>query len=727
MRKSESVVAGVRGSVAVMALLALTGLWGCGGSEGGTTQPETPRATTLTVSPSTSTLTFVGATADLGVNILDQNGKPLTGTVVTWVSETPTVATVSATGKVTAVANGTTTVRATSGSASGSSTITVQQAVSTLALVSGDAQSAIAGEALKETITVRAQDLGGAAVAGVAVTFTPDAGSGTVSAPTATTGTDGHASTTWTLGSAFGPQRLTAKAGNATRLVSANSLSPVPLADLVAAGPLQVTRSDPSTLDTVQVQATVRNDGNAGSGQAVVARLTLDGTEIATKSLGVLAAGAQQTVTFTVGPFAAGTHEVGFALDPAGAIEELNESNNALTRSVPVALQTLVTLGTMTGVGAVEGTELLYRLDLPAAANNLTVELSGGTGDVDLFMMQGTRPSDRDAYTGCQSGSPTTVERCQIGPASAGSYHILLHAFSTFSGTTMKIMLDGAVLPYNIEVVFINHGSASQDAAVTAAATQWMSLITTDVTDSDFSVQPLEADACVKGMPAVSDIVDDIRIYVSIDSIDGPLNVLGQAGPCVTRGLGHLPILGYMQFDSADLALLDQRGELLPVVLHEMGHVLGLGTIWGAGPYLHNPSLPSSAGADTYFDGPAAVAAFNAAGGSNYTKGAKVPVENSADEGSADAHWRETALGRELMTPFFNSGFPNPLSAITVRSLADLGYQVDASRAEAFSVPLSAPSPAPGVASPMLDLSGDVGNRPILVVDQKGRVIAIRR
>ena len=35
-----------------------------------------------------------------------------------------------------------------------------------------------------------------------------------------------------------------------------------------------------------------------------------------------------------------------------------------------------------------------------------------------------------------------------------------------------------------------------------------------------------------------------------------------------------------MQFDSDDLAALAAAGDLLPVVLHEMGHVLGIGTIW---------------------------------------------------------------------------------------------------------------------------------------------------
>ena len=40
-----------------------------------------------------------------------------------------------------------------------------------------------------------------------------------------------------------------------------------------------------------------------------------------------------------------------------------------------------------------------------------------------------------------------------------------------------------------------------------------------------------------------------------------------------------------MQFDSADLASLEAQGQLVNVILHEMGHVLGLGTIWtGQGP-----------------------------------------------------------------------------------------------------------------------------------------------
>ena len=392
-----------------------------------------------------------------------------------------------------------------------------------------------------------------------------------------------------------------------------------------------------------------------------------------------------------------------------------------------MVLQTLVQPGSLSGLGAVENVELLYRLDLPGAANNLTVELAGGTGDVDLFIKEGVRPSNRDAYNDCQSGSPTTTERCQLTGVTAGSYHILLHAFSTFSGTTMTISLDGAVLPFNIEVIFVDHGTEAQDAVFLEAAERWMAILPVDLPDSDFSAQPWPRATCLEGQPAVDDVVDDIRIYVSIDSIDGPSQVLARASPCVTRGLGNLPLLGLMEFDEDDMDGLAASGGLLPVVLHEMAHVLGLGTIWGVRGFLQNPSVPDNAGVDTYFDGAGAREAFNAAGGTSYTGGAIVPLENTADEGSADAHWRESVLRRELMTPFFNSGQVNPLSAITVRSMADLGYQVDVSQADVYSGSFSAPTPAPGIAGPVIDLRGDVASRRIISVDQKGRLVIRQR
>jgi hypothetical protein len=181
-----------------------------------------------------------------------------------------------------------------------------------------------------------------------------------------------------------------------------------------------------------------------------------------------------------------------------------------------------------------------------------------------------------------------------------------------------------------------------------------------------------------------------------------------------------------MTLDAADLASLEDNGDMLPVVLHEMGHILGIGSIWTHGGFLRNRSLPSTSGADTHFTGPLAIAAFDAAGGSDYTGGAKVPVANLADEGSSDSHWRESVLDNELMTPLFDSGIYNPLSAISLQSLADLGYTIDISQADSYSKVFSSPPRSVTTPRPVLDLGDDVRRGPVVVVDQKGRIIIIR-
>ena len=71
-------------------------------------------------------LMALGETVQLAATVLDQNGQPVTGAVVTWTSSDEAVATVSADGLVTGVGNGTATITARSGSAFAEIEITVR-------------------------------------------------------------------------------------------------------------------------------------------------------------------------------------------------------------------------------------------------------------------------------------------------------------------------------------------------------------------------------------------------------------------------------------------------------------------------------------------------------------------------------------------------------------------------------------------------------------------------
>ena len=162
-----------------------------------------------------------------------------------------------------------------------------------------------------------------------------------------------------------------------------------------------------------------------------------------------------------------------------------------------------------------------------------------------------------------------------------------------------------------------------------------------------------------------------------------------------------------------------------------MAHVLGFGTIWGEryANLLRNSSADEGDGADTHFVGELAIGAFDAAGGANYAGGEKVPVDNTGRPGSADGHWRESVLVSEVMTSEYDVG-QNPLSAITIQSMADLGYVVDVSQADDYTLPgagARALADRRCAAGQCIDLSNDIRRGPVVLVDSGGRITGVIR
>jgi hypothetical protein len=226
---------------------------------------------------------------------------------------------------------------------------------------------------------------------------------------------------------------------------------------------------------------------------------------------------------------------------------------------------------------------------------------------------------------------------------------------------------------YNITVRYVGDGAtARQRQAVAAAVARWQSVITGDVADISGSAP---ANSCFEGQPELNERIDDIVMYVDFKAIDGAGQILGEAGPCYIRNDGNLPLLGYLQLDLADLDKMERLGTLDAVVLHEMGHVLGIGTLWPA-----NALIAGAGGTDPRFTGIAAIDAYHALGGAD----ANVPVEDVGADGTRDGHWRETVFGNELMTGYI-SGATNPMSAMTIASLRDMGYNANTAAASTYS------------------------------------------
>ena len=290
---------------------------------------------------------------------------------------------------------------------------------------------------------------------------------------------------------------------------------------------------------------------------------------------------------------------------------------------------------------------------------------------------------------------------------------------------TFTVTVERPIMNFNIGVGFSPSVTASQERVFRSAVSYWQSALRfTEFPD----IAVNETLTCsARGVTANIDVgtIDDIGVIFAVADLDGERGTLAVARLCFIRSRDQSPLLGLTIFDRADIDLLAQAGNLREVAIHEIAHVLGFGLgPWFRSGLLRNPS-ETDPDADTHFSGARAIAAFNAAGGSDYS-GAKVPVENGGD----DSHWREEVLGHELMTPRATVGASNPPSAITLQAFADLGYYViDASHAESYRLP--EPSLAADVAVAaeqgveVLSFENDVEHGPIRVLDSSGQVVDV--
>jgi len=154
--------------------------------------------------------------------------------------------------------------------------------------------------------------------------------------------------------------------------------------------------------------------------------------------------------------------------------------------------------------------------------------------------------------------------------------------------------------------------------------------------------------------------VDDIVITAELGAIDGLYGVLGQAGPTALRTSSSLPATAQMKFDIADVDAMG-LATFADVVLHEMAHSLGVGSIWDRLGLVSNG----------LFTGANAVREYRAMGGTL----SGIPVEQDGGSGTAGSHWDEETFGNELMTGYIDAG-ENYFTAMSAASFADLGYVI---------------------------------------------------
>ena len=137
-------------AVAGIAVLALS----CGdGAVEPPPPPPTSVATSVTVSPGSATLTAIEETARFTAEVRDQNGQMMVGVAVAWASSDASVAAVDASGQVTAAANGSATITASAGTASGTAAVTVMQTADSVAVEPAAATLSVLGDTVRLAAT----------------------------------------------------------------------------------------------------------------------------------------------------------------------------------------------------------------------------------------------------------------------------------------------------------------------------------------------------------------------------------------------------------------------------------------------------------------------------------------------------------------------------------------------------------------------------------------------
>jgi adhesin/invasin len=568
-----------------------------------------------------------------------------------------------------------------------------------LAKDAGDNRTSTAGLPLPDPLpTVRVTDEYGNGVGDVPVTFEVISGGGSITGADPTTDAGGRAAVgSWTLGPDPGTNELTATvSGLPSVTFTATGLGGAANIEKVAGDGQSATVG--TAVDVAPTVKLTDSGGNPVEGQEVTFLVQAGGgsttNNVATSDADGLAA---------VGSWTLGT----------GAV------TNALTAQTdglaPVTFTATATAGPPTSVTVNDGdgqTGLVgYAVNIPPSVRVTDTYANPVAGVTVNFGVTGGGGSVTDATAASDDDGIATVGAWTLGAAPALN---TLDATAAGIGS-VAFNATGVAGAYDIEIRFLTSMTASQQQTFLDAAERWEELLYGELSNV---LLDIPAGSCGSNAPAMNETIDDLVIFATIEPIDGSGGTLGQAGPCYIRSSNKLTLLGRMRFDEADVPSLEASGRFDEVIVHEMGHVVGFGTIWPTLELLADPSL--SGGTDPHFTGARAIEAFDRIGGATYTSN-KVPVENTGGPGTADAHWRESVFSNELMTGFINSG-ANPLSEVTVASLWDMGYTVNLDGAEDFS--LSSPMQAFG-APVAVRLVDDIARGPIYVVDGSGRVVGV--
>jgi uncharacterized protein YjdB len=337
----------------------------------------------------------VGGTVQLTATAATLTGDPVTGGAVTWTSVNPSIATVSPTGLVTGVARGTTAITATIDGRSASASVEVLAPIATIT-IEGSVGTVPVGTSRQ--LRAIATDAAGNFAPGRALTWTSsNQAVATVSSSGLLTAlTEGTTTITATAEGRTGTLPVTAA-------ILAASIELAPTDGILA----EATR---------QLTAIVRD----GQGNPITRPVTWTTSNSAV-------VGVSQTGLVTRG-------------DPGSATITARHENlsAAFTLWVPFAGSTRLMHNTPITIAGAQGSFVLYYAYVPPGSTSFSVQMSGGTGDADIYVYP---PGASNAN--CSPFVNGNNETCNYTGAQVipGMWVIGVDGYTAYAGASLRVVI----------------------------------------------------------------------------------------------------------------------------------------------------------------------------------------------------------------------------------------------------------------------------------------------
>ncbi len=119
-----------------------------------------------------------------------------------------------------------------------------------------------------------------------------------------------------------------------------------------------------------------------------------------------------------------------------GSCSSGNSTQASVTTAACTPGGTVLTNGVpVTGISGALNSQQNWTMAVPAGASNLVFQISGGTGDADMYVRFGAAPT-LTTYN-CRPYANGNNETCTFAAPSTGTYYVMLNGYSAYSGVTL--------------------------------------------------------------------------------------------------------------------------------------------------------------------------------------------------------------------------------------------------------------------------------------------------